>query len=213
MKQTQKNQKILGGILGFFRILYGLTWMVAGFTLLLCLIVPFTPDVRDEFCMLPINFSLQEGTVSVEVGGEDLPATLERTSGEVRIQGGPLLLSYATLFFSLVILAVVLYCTKLTIRIVRRIQEGKTFLLENATALRRIALASLLLFVFLLLSRIGYGIYASGRILSDSIVHTGFLGPRFEMSLAELAVPLFLLALAEAFRAGVLMQEDRDLTV
>jgi len=210
---TARNTKILGGILAFFRILYGLTWVAAGFTLLLCLIVPFTPDVRNEFCRLPINFTLQEGAVSVEFGGKAHSATLERTSGELRIQGGPVLLSYANLFFGLCIIAVVLYCTRLTIRIVRRIQEGKIFLLENATALRRIALASLLMFVFLLTSRIGYGLFASGRVLSGILIHEGLLGPRFDLSLAELAAPLFLLALAEAFRAGVLMQEDQDLTV
>jgi hypothetical protein len=190
-----------------------LTWVVGGFVLLLCIIVPFTPEVRDEFCRLPVNFTLEERSVSVGVGGEMHAATLERTSGELQIKGGPLLLSYANLLFGLVLIAFILYCVRLTIRIVERIREGKIFLLENALALRRIAWASLLLFAFMFVSQLGFGLLIPGRILSESLVITEFRGPRFDLSLAELAAPLFLLALAEAFRAGVSMQEDQDLTV
>jgi hypothetical protein len=86
-------------------------------------------------------------------------------------------------------------------------------MMKNALDLRRIAIASISLFLFLILSRIGFGLFASGRIVSSSIIHTGLLGSNVDFSLGELVLPLFLLALAEVFRAGVTMKEEQDLTI
>lgn len=75
------------------------------------------------------------------------------------------------------------------------------------------ALASIFLFLFFVITRVGFGLYVSGRIISDSLVSSGFLGASLDFSLGDLILPLFLLALAEVFRVGVAMKEEQDLTI
>ena len=109
-------------------------------------------------------------------------------------------------------MGVILYGLRLTIRIIERVRAGKIFLMKNALDLRRIALVSIFLILFLIFVRIGLGLFASGRIVSDSLIHT-ILGSSVDFSLGELVLPLFLLALAEVFRAGVALKEEQDLTI
>lgn len=210
---ADRNKKILGGILGFFKLLYGLIWVVGAFTILVGIVIPLNVEVKDEFCRVPINFAMNDAQVSFTIGGTAYSTALSRTSGMLQVKDGPLLLAYVNILIILVVMAVILYCLRLAIRIVERVQEGKFFLLENALALRRIAVASVLLFLFFIALRVGFGLFASGRLSSGLLTHTGLLGSSLDFSLGDLALPLFLWALAEVFRAGVAMKEDHDLTI
>jgi hypothetical protein len=210
---SNRNDRILGGILGFFKIMYGLLWVLSAFIILIGILMPWNPEVKEELSSMPINFTMNDALGSFMIDGTMYSIALIRTSGMIRIKDGPLFLSYINLFVFLLLTGVILYGLRLAIRIVERVRAGKVFLMENVLDLRRIAAASIFIFLFFILARIGFGLFASGRIVSSSLIHTGLLGSSLDFSLGELILPLFLWALAEVFRAGVAMKEEHDLTI
>ncbi len=213
LKMKGKHQKILRWIRGFFCFVYGLSWLIAALFLLAGVVMPFSPAVKNDFCGVWINFTLQDPEPSFRIGETIYQTTLTRTTGWLLIEDGPLLLAYLNLLLILSIVSVGLYVLKKTIRIVERVQQGRVFLVENMLDLRRISIILLLFFPFQIALRISAGWFTLGQLVGGPLADTGLIGASLDFDLDTLAFPLFLWVLAEVFRAGIELKKDQELTI
>jgi hypothetical protein len=207
------KKEVLGYILGFFQIIYGLFWILGILFLLVGIVIPFSGDVKDDFCGVWINFRLEDSESAVLVNGIEHATTLSRTTGWLLIENGPIYLSYMNLGFFLILIGAGLYSLNKTIKIVQRVRDGNVFLIENMVNLRKIALVSLFSVLFLITIRLVAELLISKHLVSDIMVNTGLIGSSFNLNFESFVFPLFLLVLSEVFRKGIELKDEQDLTI
>lgn len=194
----------------FFRITYGLFWLVAGLLVLLAVLLPFSGELQDEFCRIPIGFSLKSAPAEFVVGDTTYPTSVTRAEGYLQIPGGPLIYNYMELLTLMLVLAVGLFVTRQILKLIGRVKKGEFFISDNISAMRRISLALFGLWVIKLFVGSITSLIIGGHLSSDTLVPSGIVA---WLDFDALTLPLLLLVLAEVFRAGSSLKEDQDLTV
>jgi hypothetical protein len=207
------SEKSLTFIQIFFQFIYGLGWFVGVCMILVGVLMPFTPAIKDDFCGVWINFTLSDSEPGFQIGDLVYSTSLTRTTGWLLIDDGPWFLAYFNLIFILVVITVGLFSLNRTIKIVKRVREGKIFLVDNMLDLRRVSIVMVAFFFFLVITRVWVGSYTIGRLVSGPLKETGFLGPSLDLDIGSLIFPLFLWVISEVFRVGIELKVDQDLTV
>lgn len=109
-------------------------------------------------------------------------------------------------FFMLGLATVIVYQFR---RIFANLKAGQPFIPENVRRIRAIGL--LVILTCLVQSFLGFGL---GMILAKNLAIEGVtIRPQLNFGLDGILVGLAILVLAEVFRYGAALQEDRDLTV
>ena len=194
----------------FFRITYGLFWLVAGLLVLLAVVLPFSGELQDEFCRIPIKFSLKSAPAEFIVGDTAYPTSVTRAEGYLQIPGGPLIYDYVELLTLMLVLAVGLFVTRQILKLIGRVKMGEFFISDNVSAMRRISLAIFGLWGIKLIVGVITSLIIGKHLASDTLAPSGIVA---WLEIEGLTFPLLLLVLAEVFRAGSSLKEDQDLTV
>lgn len=185
--KPSSNKKLIKGIRIFFRIGYYIFWSILGLGAVLILFIDlsFITDID--------NFTIISG------------------SENITINEPPTHLIYMSLGNYILILLSTIYVFKQIIEITKSVERNEFFVRANAIRIRKIALIFIGLFVVYLGINIAKIEFASAHLVSDKITFPGFFGSFYDLD--KLILPLLLLVLAEAFRVGIEMKEEQDLTV
>jgi len=205
-----KNIRIIQAAQTFFRIGYGIFWIAAAIALLLAVILPFSSEMQNELCRIPIGFAIKDAPAQFALGGTSYTTEVIRAGGYLHIVEGPLLFSYLGLFTFALFLAAGLYVMRQILRMIARVKKGDFFISGNVSAMKKIGIALIVLWALNVLIDWGYSLLIGRHFFSDTLMHTGILG---RADIGDLTLPILLIVLSEVFRAGISLKEDQDLTV
>jgi len=194
----------------FFNITQILFWTAIGVLVISAVLGPFVPEIRQDFCFIPIDFSIPEAPATFTLNQTEYTTTISRGSGRLMVMDGPLGLFYLSIFWYLIFLVISLYVIKKILHIIKRVEKGEFFLKENAYIVKKIALSLLFLWFLQWIFRALYDFFLSGNISSQIVKVSKLYGIP---DIANLALPFLIFIFAEVFRAGAALKEDQDLTI
>ena len=194
----------------FFNIAHILFWIAIGALIISAVLGPFVSEIRQDFCFIPIDFSIPEAPATFTLDQTEYTTTISRSSGRLMVTNGPLGLFYLSIFWYLIFLVISLFVIKKILHIIKRVEKREFFLKENADIVRKIAFSLLFLWFLQGIFRAVYDFFLTGNISSKIVKVSKLYGIQ---DIDNLALPLLIFIFAEVFRAGAALKEDQDLTI
>ena len=205
------GKRSLSSLLGvWLTVLWWLVWVAMAGVVLTTGYVLISGNAVDELMDVPVVFGLDPE--SYEITSEHLDvagARITDAQGTLRFTSANTLATLSYLGIALAyftVLVVVLYQLR---KIFRSLSEGKPFSVENASRIRLIGL-------FVIFGELAHSVIVFlSQLYVESVFNTTGLKIDAEMNLefSPIFGGLVLLVIAEVFRLGAQLQEDRDLTV
>lgn len=203
-------KRLLNGL----RVLFLLGCMSSVFYLIFIVVgvITDTPPLAPAY---PVVMSLsEEGTFLANSSSNTESTVFTILPGTVRVSTRAASSSFIIMHTALVFLLTIaiLYTLHLTIRILEDIADNKFFVTQNAVRLRWIAILGIAISTGIRCSAL-----ISSHYISDKLEYPGLEFTNFSIfSLIDITPILFsllLLVIAEAFRVGIQLQKETELTI
>jgi hypothetical protein len=207
------------GLAGLFTILWW--WLVLAFSVLVVLVplglnvgVQIGPHGEPNFVagsgaqmVLPVAFELDAGAAQVTAVDRRNSGAIERSIGMLRLTRPDR--PWFAMAGAAVMVGLVLWILAELAALCRSVRDGQPFAAGNAMRIRRLALAVVLSEVSRAAVVYAANAYVAAQFAADHLHFTA----RPHINAFAIVSALILLVLAEVFRTGAELDEDRSLTV
>lgn len=193
--------------------LFGVSVAMVIVTVLL-LITPWVPIPAPErpghelVLGVPTAFSVEASRVSAPSIGVTA-AEIRDAEGVLRIPVSAPRVYVSGLAAALLLLAIAWFGVSQLRKVVHSLRDERPFVAANATRIRRVAYAVIGLELLRATMTSYANIYVAEHFQADGL---RFI-PSFDLSLSTIVVGLIIFVLAEVFRAGASLEEERSLTI
>jgi hypothetical protein len=204
------KRSIASFLRGWLTLAWWLVWVSGALVVAVFAVALITGGQAVELLGVPVDFELDSAAYSISTQGPSpVSATIDAANGTLQFGGVDRWAMAVYLCIVIVYAAVLLFVIRHLRLVFRSLADGNPFSPENASRIRSIGL----IFIF---GEVAESLLALACQLyvKSTFVATGLkIKSALDLELWPIFAGFVLLVIAEVFRLGTQLQEDRDLTV